>query len=91
MIEIMYANHCAGGNYISNMYDSTKCHRLGGNFQKKFSLLQMFYSMLKLLIIIWSFSISILSCHVVDKWKAYEKAMEDLHKASVHELNDEFI
>jgi hypothetical protein len=29
--------------------------------------------------------------HVVGKWKAHEKAMEDLHKASVHELNNEFI
>jgi len=26
--------------------------------------------------------------HVLDKWNAYEKTMEDLHKASVHELNN---
>jgi len=26
--------------------------------------------------------------HVLDKWHAYEKTMEDLHKVSVHELNN---
>jgi len=29
--------------------------------------------------------------HVVDKWKPYEEAMEDLHNVSVRELNNEFI
>ncbi len=52
MIKIMYAIHCVGDNYISNMYENAKRHRLGGNFQKKFSLSQMFYFMSKLLIII---------------------------------------
>jgi hypothetical protein len=28
---------------------------------------------------------------VVDKWKDYEKTMENFHKASVHELNNAFI
>jgi hypothetical protein len=49
MIKIMYANHYACDNYISNMYQSSKRHRFGENFQNKFSLLQMFYFMLKLL------------------------------------------
>jgi hypothetical protein len=26
--------------------------------------------------------------HVVDKWKACEKAMEDLRKAIIHDLNN---
>jgi hypothetical protein len=29
--------------------------------------------------------------HVLDKWNAYEKTMENLHKASVHELNNGII
>jgi hypothetical protein len=52
MIQIMYANHYARDNYISNMYEIQNDIGFGGNFQKKFSLSQMFYLMLKLLIII---------------------------------------
>ncbi len=32
--------------------------------------------------------IYIILFHVLEKWNAYEKAMEDLHEASVHELNN---
>jgi hypothetical protein len=45
--------------------------------------------MLKLLIIIRSFLFSLF--YVVDKRKANEEAMEDLHKVGVHDLNNEFI
>jgi len=44
--------------------------------------------MLNMLIIIFYFLFPL--SHVVDKWKAYEKAMEDLHKAIIHELNNAF-
>jgi hypothetical protein len=48
----------------------------------------MFCLMFNLLIIIY---IVFPLFHVFEKWKAYEKAMEDLHKVSVHEFNNEVI
>ncbi len=55
----------------------------GGKFQISFSLSQILC--LKLNIYIFNFH------YVVDKWKYYEEAMEDLHKVSVHELNNALI
>jgi hypothetical protein len=59
MIRIMYANHCASNDYITNILFHV----------------QYIYIYIPLF-------------HVLDKWNAYEKVIEDLHKASVHELNN---
>jgi hypothetical protein len=66
---------------IFQIYMKVRWHRFGGISPKKKSLSQLFCFMFNLHIYIPLF-------HVLDKWNAYEKAMEDLHKASVHELNN---
>jgi hypothetical protein len=78
----MYANHCANDDYIS-IYMKVRWNMFGGKFQISFSLSQILC--LKLNIYIFNFH------YVVDKWKYYEEAMEDLHKVSVHELNNALI
>jgi CRISPR/Cas system CSM-associated protein Csm4 (group 5 of RAMP superfamily) len=47
MIRIMYANHCANNDYISNLYEN-KMTRLGGKFQKSFSITSVLFNVLSI-------------------------------------------
>jgi hypothetical protein len=63
------------------IYMKIRWHRFGGISPKKISITIILFHVQSIYIYVPLF-------HVLDKWNAYEKTMEDLHKASVHELNN---
>jgi hypothetical protein len=65
------------------IYMKIRWHRLGGISQKENFYHNYFVSHTYIYIYIY-----IPFFHVLEKWNAYEKAMEGLHKPSVHELNN---
>jgi len=81
MIKIMYVNHCVNNDYISNLYEN-KVTYVWWNIPQK-NLYHNYFVSCSIYIYIY-----VPLFHVLDKWNAYEKTMEDLHKASVHELNN---
>ncbi len=65
------------------IYIKVRWNRLSGISPKKNLYHNYFVSCSIYIIYIY-----IILFHVLDKWNAYEKAMEDLHEASVQELNN---
>jgi hypothetical protein len=62
------------------IYMKVRWHRFGGISPKK-NLYHNYFVSCSIYIYIPLFN-------VLDKWNAYEKAIENLHKASIHELNN---